>query len=337
MGSSLKNLTDAIDDIMANDVNLDHGHQGDPYEMAPSKHPDLPPNTLLNEPILKNPCSYEAVENVLRNILGSAKALGKEWCIAGCDGLPYLLGSRILAEKGDLQNVFLVPGLGHYEINMTRCAFKLLWDVVLEDLAKMLGFKSPPALESCHKCSDHHKSWQILMILLFGTSDELILPYVRNCKATNSVPTLHGFYTFFQSSQNPNYRFLFEAIFSYILALFVFRCGVRRNNKNFILAGKSKFTSLFYGFNMTTYQEIEYRDLRARVLAPHQLRSFLSENEAFSVTGHMSKGEGGDFVLEAWNKRIKRLLPPGLPDESDWVRVCKNVDTLDEVSLEITR
>lgn len=46
-------------------------------------------------------------------------------------------------------NFYSIAGHGHFEINMTKALFKLLWELCLVDLAKMLGFKSPKALASC--------------------------------------------------------------------------------------------------------------------------------------------------------------------------------------------
>jgi hypothetical protein len=36
---------------------------------------------------------------------------------------------------------------------MTKALFKLLWDIGLVDLAKMLGFRSPKALAACQSAS----------------------------------------------------------------------------------------------------------------------------------------------------------------------------------------
>lgn len=190
-----------------------------------------------------------------------------------------------------------MPGLGHYEINMVRGCFKLLWHVCLEELGKMLGFKSIKAQLACQKAFDHHKSWQIMEMFMFTTCDELILPYVRKCIELGTTPDLNDFYQYLSAVKDPNYLFLKDIIFTYMLALFVFRAGVRRNNNKYLLAGRSKFTNLFYGLNMTMYQEIEHKDIQCRVLMPDQLRQYVNQNESFSVSGHTSKGEGGDFVL----------------------------------------
>lgn len=46
---------------------------------------------------------------------------------------------------------------------------QLVWEVVGEDLAQLLGYKSPKALQSCLEGNDHHKAFQFCEILLFGT------------------------------------------------------------------------------------------------------------------------------------------------------------------------
>ena len=46
-------------------------------------------------------------------------------------------------------NIFLIPGLGHMEINLTKAFFKLLWNVILKELAIMLGWTTIKALTAC--------------------------------------------------------------------------------------------------------------------------------------------------------------------------------------------
>ncbi|XP_061196610.1 uncharacterized protein LOC133204882 [Saccostrea echinata] len=122
-----------------------------------------------------------------------------------------------------------------------------------------------------------------------------------------------------------------DIVFTYCLSLVFFRAGTRRNNSSVMLAGRTKFANLFYGLNMTHYQEIEFKDLRMRVLAPEDIKQFITNNESFSASGHTSKGEGGDFLLEAYNRKTKCWMPPGIPDESRWLRSVRNVDTLDKM------
>lgn len=188
-------------------------------------------------------------------------------------------------------------------MNAVKACFRLLWEVCLEDLAKMLGYRTPRVC--CKSCTDHHKSWMIINIFFNGTLDELLTTYV----AHDQTPTVAGLYNYISKCEDRNFRFMCDVVLNYVLAIFVFRCGVRRNNAEYIMAGKCKFMKLFYGFNHTFYQEIIYRDMKTRVLAPPSVQEFLQRTESFSVSGHPSKGEGGDFVLEAFNRRSKRWLP----------------------------
>jgi hypothetical protein len=66
-----------------------------------------------------NSGSYEAVKQELQNICNSTVSGGKrKWTVIGCDGLPYILCSRLIDKDPGLQNVLIQPGLGHFE--MTR-------------------------------------------------------------------------------------------------------------------------------------------------------------------------------------------------------------------------
>lgn len=51
------------------------------------------------------------------------------------------------------------------------------------------------------------------------------------------------------------------------------------------------------------------------------------------IAGHTNQAESGDFILEAQNRRIKRWMPPGVPNEERWRRVCRNIDRLDKVLI----
>ena len=45
------------------------------------------------DPIMVNPCSYASLVTVLDNIITKCY---REWIVIGCDGLPYILCSRII-------------------------------------------------------------------------------------------------------------------------------------------------------------------------------------------------------------------------------------------------
>uniref|UniRef100_A0A8W8JB52 Uncharacterized protein n=1 Tax=Magallana gigas TaxID=29159 RepID=A0A8W8JB52_MAGGI len=208
-------------------------------------HHDGPPQIVVGNPISKNPCSYDAVKDVLLQIKNDVGISNhRSWPIVGCDGLPYVIASRVIKETADLQDILLQPGLGHWEMNMAK-----------------------------------------------------------------------------------------EVIFTYALALYVFRAGIRRNNAEAIFAARLKFSPLFFGMNKTNYQKIEILDLLMRESAPKEIQDFLSKHETFSQSGHPSKGEGCDFILESKNKLIKRWLPPGGPQDKHWRQTCCNLDKLEKVTF----
>ncbi|KAJ8310200.1 hypothetical protein KUTeg_012065 [Tegillarca granosa] len=178
---------------------------------------------------------------------------------------------------------------------------------------------------------DHHKSWQILEIFLHSMADELLVVYCRHELKNDVSPTVRGFYKFIEEAKNPNYLFLCNAIFTYCLALHIFRAGVRRNNASVIDAALYKFSPLFYGLNMPFYMETYLRDRVVREQSPAPVKDFLQENATFSVSGNISKGEGGDFVVENRNRKVKKCLPSGLPTENKWLSVYRNIDRLDKV------
>ena len=143
---------------------------------------------------------------------------------------------------------------------MVQACFKLLWDVVLKELGLMLGFRSIKAQTACQKACNHHKSWQMLSILLEGTAAELLVPYVRQANLEGKTPTVNGYYLWLKTVKNPNYVFLKDVIFIYLFSMFLFRAGIRKNNYEAMTEAKTKFSSLFFGLNFTCYQEIEFKN-----------------------------------------------------------------------------
>lgn len=54
----------------------------------------------------------------------------------------------------------------------------------------------------------------------------------------------------------------------------------------------------------------------------------------YSVSSSPCKGECGEFVLESFNRKGKRLLPSRLPDDQGWIRTCQNVKLMTNVKIE---
>ncbi len=92
-----------------------------------------------------NPNSYTWVYEVLLHILENTVSPQRVWTIVGSDGVLYVLGHRLRDDRPELNCLLLVPGPGHYEMNDVKALFKLLWPIGLENLAKLVGFKSEKA------------------------------------------------------------------------------------------------------------------------------------------------------------------------------------------------
>ena len=225
---------------------------------------------------------------------------------------------------------------GHYDINYIKAIFKLLWTVIFIDLAKLLENRSVKALASCESACNHHKSWQIFEIFFQGTSREIITYYVRKCLSTNTNPTLEGLYALVAGSKGLNMQLMFKVVFTYCLALHLYRKGVRRNNKDIILSAMQKLSVLFYGLYKTQYMEIDLKHKINMSQCPLEVKEFIEQWYGMTQPGNLSKCEGADFILESKNKRIKMWLPPGVPTIQRWLRVYRNLESVERMKEKLS-
>ena len=64
---------------------------------------------------------------------------------------------------------------------------------------------------------------------------------------------------------------------------------------------------------------------------PEPLFEFVNSNENFSLLGKNNTGQGCNFLHEELNKKIKSLLPPIMPTNEVWTRVCRKLKDLEEI------
>ncbi|XP_045198503.2 uncharacterized protein LOC123552823 [Mercenaria mercenaria] len=228
------------------------------------------------------------------------------------------------------KNILLIPGFGHIDINVTKALFKLMWKVCIKDLAVILGWKSLKALTACENCTDHHKATQILQILFESLKMELLKPFVAECEEKHEHPTIEQLYEYV-GKQSKNYIFHFKCTFTYLFAWKMLKKGMRRANYNYIKMSMDKLSTLFYGLNMTTYMDLWFRFDNTVLQAPPEVQDFIKKNICMSQSGHPSKAEGGDFILERTNKKIKSYMPHGVPTDERWTRVCRSIDNIEEI------
>ena len=329
--------------------------------------PQIPTINVL-EPIYVNPCSYESVAIVLRNIgrkCGITRHGGKRaWVAVACDGLPYTLCNRLLKSSflcltcsanlngadecvqhenefheqsenvqivKEFDWVVLVPGSGHIEINMVRGIIELGWDIFWKELAMTMNFRSETALRYAKAASDHHKAWTLCRISREALTKELIVPFVR-AQLVEEDPDLSSaaFFKFIMKAVDPNYTFMCDFTFELLDAIFMYRAGIRGSIKTFIRAGRAKFAKLWSGRNHPLYRELEAADSILLENAPKELQDLLLQAASVNLTGQPFTGEGVDFRLEEINQKIQFWLP-NIPSAHDWKLACSNFDKLSEL------
>ncbi len=204
---------------------------------------------------------------------------GREWLAVYCDGVPYDLASRILkccfrcrdcntllygtdmcnehknaTDHSDFLEEFkwllLKPGPGHIEMNMLKALVELLWEVFWREMVKIFNFTSEAALKSAKKVGDHHKGMTLARIARQAITRELLVPYVRmslsSSDNTNMSPA--HFLKFVMSQvKNKTYLFMSDITFELMDSMFLYHCGIRCGDQEFMEAGRNKFAKVWYG------------------------------------------------------------------------------------------
>ena len=117
------------------------------------------------------------------------------------------------------------------------------------------------------------------------------------------------------------------------LSIYVQRIGDRNNDAKASHAGRMKFLSTFFGFNHPIYREVEYSELRNKVLYPESVKLLRKSNTTFvKPKGQLpQKHQGGDFMLEQQINRLKIMAPKGKATEHTWQRLSRNLDATDKI------
>ena len=233
---------------------------------------------------------------------------------------------------------WLLPklGCGHYEMQMAKTFFNVMWDPCLKALCYIMGFESTTALASAKRCANHHKAWQLLLIYTLGTMRELVRPYVQHCidSKENPSPKEYTDWVHFNQNTNKTYMLHFVMVLRFAMAIVNFRMAVRRNNSSLAWSAKFTFKELIHARNHPKYHQLEIYDTVMYHLAPPEVRDFLDSHTSISRSGDKSLGEDLDFITEEENRKSKKLLPNGVPTDLRWEVVCRNVSNLQELKDE---
>ena len=323
------------------------------YGDVQSNHPTLLPYVKMGEIVDLNPNSIESIKTLLRN-LKEQSGVGKQrkWVRMGFDGVPYGIASSIIdntvvcsvckqelniskrpfSEHAEAEHpgqevectklfddVLLVPGTGHMEINLLRAVFALCKDICVDHIADLLGFRSKRAKEFITRGSNHHVTWQVFLIMYKAFAMELAYEYYADCVRRDMVPSQKEWAIWRENEvQNANYHLIYDLVHHYFMGIFCFRAGVRRNNSDFMVAGRQQVAPIMFIGRHRIYRKLIYRDMQTRLEAPDEVKSYIKRNESFSKSGDDTRGQGGDYVTEEENKSVKSNLPPGVPTLQNW-------------------
>lgn len=151
----------------------------------------------------------------------------------------------------------------HLEMNMARHFIDLNWDVFVSKLASELGFVSDAAQKFVKKGSDHHKTMSILKVAHIGLWKELLIPYIRDRLDSGSAMSVNDYLYDWMPNvgwKNDTYRYIFGMTWMYLMALWVFRMGIRRNNAAYVRAGQITFATVFHRNAVSKYALIDLYD-----------------------------------------------------------------------------
>ena len=162
---------------------------------------------------------------------------------------------------------------------------------------------------------------------------ELLTPYVKNCIEAKDLPTTHSYWLWSDEAKNPNYHFMQQMTFTFLHALIMLRSGVRKCNVSLVNNAKFRLALMMFARNHPFYQNIIYHDTLDTILMPDQLRDEKERFISVSRTGRKGHYQGGDALLEEVNKESKGWLSmTGVPTNTQWQRVFRNLDNLNKVS-----
>ena len=300
-------------------------------EVTSSSSCDQQETFTLIDPLFVNPASLAAVEKILEHIGKDAgiKCLGygnREWAFVVCDGSPMTLVLRLIDEQPEKFSwVVPIVGLGHEEMNMVKSFVEFSWDFMFKEFAESQGYKSAKSLAFVKGCGDHHMSFDNLKKFREAVWYEIIFSFVNDPNVTSyNFDALMCWKT---QQSDATLTFLIDTVLRYCESIFVFRRGVRTSNDDIIQAARSSFRDLWYGRNHTKYQLIDFYNQLFQSFMPPQMLSFLRSNQVVSRSGRSDCHQGVDFVLEEFNKDIKKWVS-GVPDSNKWNTVIRNHSSL---------
>ena len=96
---------------------------------------------------------------------------------------------------------------------------------------------------------------QTLGVMLEAGSQELVNAYLDN-RSSSEPANLDEFENFIKQSGNKNYLLLYDVIYKYKLAYFIFKAGIRRCRFDYLETGKILLAPLIFALNHPLYRKV---------------------------------------------------------------------------------
>ena len=181
--------------------------------------------------------------------------------------------------------ILLASGQGHMEKNLLLAMMQICKRIFFDVVCVKIGFKSENAKNFVTNCGDHYVSWQIFQITLEVLAREIIYCYIIDAHLYRKNVLVLGMYNWKKQIKNSNFHFYYDLVFKVMLECKCFRSDVRRNNSNFLLAGRQKAGKIMFFNKHDIYRSIIAHDMKYRVVAPPVVADCIAKNELFSQSG----------------------------------------------------
>lgn len=206
-----------------------------------------------------------------------------------------------------------------------------------DKLAPLLGSRTPRAMQWFKNCTDTHQAWESTLVEMGTIGRELMVKFVKDCLC-NGIEmeqiTLEKFlsdYIVEQSNKCPNYKFCFELLTNYYMAVKIFDLGVHRNHTDYIQAGLDYFRDVWHSRNHPIYRcLIEIFEHKKNYLPESDVKTFILKTQSLVTSDNLTTGQAPDFRLEESNAGAQHQLPPGIPSNEVWLRIYRHWEGLNQ-------
>lgn len=166
---------------------------------------------------------------------------------------------------------------------------------------------------------------------------ELIDVY-KNINASHVSCDFEGFSQWVEVGEDETLHFICNAMLPCLESIFMFREGVRQNKHmhDIIDLACKIVRQIWYSRHHTKYIIIDSFNLYSSCLIPVEILHFNNKNQSFSTSGRYDAHQGLDFVLEEYNRNIKRHVS-GVANSVQWETVIKNYECLETMSANVNK